>query len=225
MLKINTISVILMLLAGSMVVPTGLSYAQVSNSTMSDQTGMNDTLTTSENNTMTVQNATTSTPAMTNQTQTNETMTSENSTGSQTNDTTDAVKVSDFIHQAVADFKQQGDETRKVIFDCRDRIQTAAAGDVDSIKNDCSIQLNAIKAKYQEERIQYQDYVKQYRQSVMVFLSDARGLSVGKAAFDNAISQLGMMMHNGMSNGKVMGKAATVNNTNCVNPPGGPAYC
>ena len=225
MLKINTISVILMLLAGSMVVPTGLSYAQVSNSTMSDQTGMNDTLTTSENNTMTVQNATTSTPAMTNQTQTNETMTSENSTGSQTNDTTNAVKVSDFIHQAVADFKQQGDETRKVIFDCRDRIQTAAAGDVSSIKNDCSIQLNAIKAKYQEERIQYQDYIKQYRQSVMVFLSDARGLSVGKTTFDNAISQLGMMMHNSMSNGTMMGKAATLNNTHCVNPPGGPAYC
>lgn len=215
MLKINTISVILVLLTGSMIVPTGLSYAQVSNSTMSDKTGMNDTLTTSEN----------TTASMTNQTQTNETMTSENSTGSQTNDTTDAVKVSDFIHQAVTDFKQQGDETRKVIFDCRDRIQTAAAGDVSSIKNDCSIQLNAIKAKYQEERIQYHDYVKQYRQSVMVFLSDARGLSVGKAAFDNAISQLGMMMHNSMSNGKVKGQAATLNNTKCVNPPGGPAYC
>ena len=215
MLKINTISVILVLLTGSMIVPTGLSYAQVSNSTMSDKTGMNDTLTTSEN----------TTASMTNQTQTNETMTSENSTGSQTNDTTDAVKVSDFIHQAVTDFKQQGDETRKVIFDCRDRLQTAAAGDVSSIKNDCSIQLNAIKAKYQEERIQYHDYVKQYRQSVMVFLSDARGLSVGKAAFDNAISQLGMMMHNSMSNGKVKGQAATLNNTKCVNPPGGPAYC
>jgi len=215
LLKINTISVILVLLTGSMIVPTGLSYAQVSNSTMSDKTGMNDTLTTSEN----------TTASMTNQTQTNETMTSENSTGSQTNDTTDAVKVSDFIHQAVTDFKQQGDETRKVIFDCRDRIQTAAAGDVSSIKNDCSIQLNAIKAKYQEERIQYHDYVKQYRQSVMVFLSDARGLSVGKAAFDNAISQLGMMMHNSMSNGKVKGQAATLNNTKCVNPPGGPAYC
>lgn len=224
MLKINTISVILVLLTGSMIVPTGLSYAQVSNSTMSDKTGMNDTLTTSENTTMT-KNATSSTPAMTNQTEANETMTSENYTESQTNDTNDAVKVSDFIHQAVTDFKQQGDETRKVIFDCRDRIQTAAAGDVSSIKNDCSIQLNAIKAKYQEERIQYHDYVKQYRQSVMVFLSDARGLSVGKAAFDNAISQLGMMMHNSMSNGKVKGQAATLNNTKCVNPPGGPAYC
>ena len=202
-----------------MMVPTGLSYAQVSNSTMSDQTGMNDTLTTSENSTMSTQN-------MTNQTGANETMTQpENSTAPTSNDTQDAVKVSDFIHQAVADFKQQGDDTRKVIFDCRDRLQTAAAGDVSSIKNDCSIQLNAIKAKYQEERIQYHDLIKQYRQSVMVFLSDARGLSVGKTTFDNAISQLGMMMHNAMSNGKMTGQAATLNNTHCVNPPGGPAYC
>ena len=219
MLKINTISVIVMLLVGSMMVPTGLSYAQVSNSTMSDKTSMNDTMTASENSTMSNQN-------MTNQTGTNETMTQpENSTAPTANDTQDAIKVSDFIHQAVADFKQQGDDTRKVIFDCRDRLQTASAGDVSSIKNDCSIQLNAIKAKYQEERIQYHDLIKQYRQSVMVFLSDARGLSVGKTTFDNAISQLGMMMHDAMSNGKMTGQAATLNNTHCVNPPGGPAYC
>src|SRR6185312_11487383 len=218
MLKINTISIILVLLTGSMIVPVGLSYAQVSNSTMSDKTSMNDTMTTSEN-------ATTSSNVMTNQTGTNETMTSAHSTASQTNDTQDGVKVSDFIHQAVTDFKQQGDDTRKVIFDCRDRLSTEASGDISSIKNDCSIQLNAIKAKYQEERIQYHDLIKQYRQSVMVFLSDARGLSVGKTTFDNAISQLGMMMHSAMSNGTMMGQAATMNNTNCVNPPGGPAYC
>ena len=201
------------LLACSMIVPTGLSYAQVSNSTMSDKAGMNDTMTVSKNATGS------------NQTSTNETMTQhENSTSPQTN-TTDAVKVSDFIHKSVKDFKKQGDDTRKVIFDCRDRIQTAAAGDVSSIKNDCSIQLNAIKAKYQEERMQYHDLIKQYRQSVMVFLNDARGPAVGKASLDTAVSQLAMMMHNNMSNGKVMGQAATLNNTHCVNPPGGPAYC
>jgi len=218
LLKINTISLIAMLLVGSMMVPTGLSYAQVSNSTMSDKTNMNDAMTTSEN-------ATTSAHAMSNQTSTNQTMAQPENSTAQTNDTQNAIKVSDFIHQAVADFKQQGDDTRKVMFDCRDRLQTAASGDVSSIKNDCSIQLNAIKAKYQEERIQYHDLIKQYRQSVMVFLSDARGLSVGKTTFDSAISQLGMMMHSTMSNGKVTGQAATMNNTHCVNPPGGPAYC
>lgn len=201
-----------------MIVPTGLSYAQVSNSTMSNKAGMNDTMTTSKNTTK-------SAPSMSNHTGTNETMTQPKNSTAQTNDTKDAIKASDFIHKAVTDFKKQGDETRKVIFDCRDRLQTAAAGDISSIKNDCSIQLNAIKAKYQEERIQYHDLITQYRQSVMVFLNDARGLSVSKTTLDNAISQLGMMMHNSMPNGKVTGQAATLNNTHCVNPPGGPAYC
>ncbi len=214
MLKLHTISVILVLLVGSMVVPTGLSYAQVSNSTMSDKAGMNDTMTVSKNATGSNSNST------------NENMTkSENSTSPQINDTKGAVKISDFIHKAVKDFKKQGDDTRKVIFDCRDRIQSAAAGDVSSIKNDCSIQLNSIKAKYQEERMQYHDLMKQYRQSIMVFLHDARGPSVGKASLDTAVSQLAMMMHNNMPNGKIMSQAATLNNTHCVNPPGGPAYC
>ena len=203
-----------------MIVPTGLSYALVSNSTMSDKSGMNGTMTTMSANT-----TSSTTPVMTNQTKANGTMTGTNSTSPQINDTKDAVKASDFIHTAVKDFKKQGDETRKVIFDCRARIQTAAAGDISSIKNDCSIQLNAIKAKYQEERIQYHDLIKQYRQSVMVFLNDARGLSVGKASLDAAVSQLAMMMHNNMPAGKIMGQAATLNNTKCVNPPGGPAYC
>lgn len=184
-----------MLLASAMIVPVGLSYAQTSNSTVSDQTGTNQTMTKSTND-----------------------MVSQN-------DTQAAQQVSDFIHQAVTDFKQQGDDTRKVMLDCRDRIQTAAPGDISSIKNDCSIQLNAIKAKYQQERIQYHDYVKQYRQSVMVFLNDARGISVGKATFDNAISQLGTMMHGAMSHGMGVGHAATINNTHCVNPPGGPKIC
>lgn len=200
MLKINTISVIVMLLASAMIMPVSLSYAQGSNSTVPAQ-------------------------AMSNQTGTNETMTiSENSTVSQTN-TQAAQGVSDFVHQAVTDFKQQGDDTRKIILDCRDRIQTAAPGDISSIKNDCSIQLNAIKAKYQQERIQYHDLVKQYRQSVMVFLNDARGISVGKTTYDNAITQLGMMMHSATSHGPMMNHAATKNNTHCVNPPGGPAIC
>lgn len=173
-----------MLLASAMIVPVGLSYAQSSNSTMSTQ-------------------------SMSNQTGTNETMTqSTNATVSQTNDTQAAQQVSDFIHQAVADFKQQGDDTRKVMLDCRDRIQTAASGDISSIKNDCSIQLNAIKAKYQQERIQYHDLIKQYRQSVMVFLNDARGISVGKTTFDGAISQLGMMMHGVTSHGTMMDHSA-----------------
>ncbi|MDE1814211.1 MAG: hypothetical protein KGH87_03820 [Thaumarchaeota archaeon] len=233
-MKINALLVVMMFLTSAMILPVGLSYAQSYGGTMQpsgNQTSMNQTMTVHANSTST--NATmimhdNATMAMsTNTTRTSTTVTSlaANSTASQSNYTQSAQQVSDFIHSAVADFKQQGAETLKVILDCRDRVQAAAPGDIDSIKQDCSIQLNAITAKYQDERTHYHDLIKQYRSSVMVFLDDARGRAVSPATLDNAITQLGMMMHNTMSNSTVMGFTATRNNTHCVNPPGGPAIC
>ncbi|MHB8546108.1 MAG: hypothetical protein ACYDAJ_05025 [Nitrosotalea sp.] len=266
-MKINALLVVMMFLTISMILPVGLSHAQSYGGTMQpsgNQTSMNQTMTTHTNATRTnatmimhdnatmamSTNATRTNATMimhdnatmamsTNATRTNATMThsTTNSTASQSNYTQSAQQVSDFIHSAVADFKQQGNETLKVILDCRDRVQTAAPGDVDSINRDCSIQLNAITAKYQDERNHYHDLIKQYRSSVMIFLDDARGLSVSPATLGNAITHLGMMMmhtamsnstmmmHTTMSNNTVMGYTATRNNTHCVNPPGGPAIC
>jgi len=185
LLKLNAIPFIVMILASAMVLPVGLSYAAVSNGTMSNQTGSNGTMMMSTNKTMNMSNST----GMMNQTKTQ-----SNSTVPQVNNTQAAMQVSTFIHTAVADFTQQGADTRKVIFDCRDKIQAAAPTDIDKIKQDCSLQLNTIKAKYQDERTQYNNLIKQYRASVMVFLNDARGQSVSKATMDSAIAQLGMMM-------------------------------
>ncbi|HEX5457472.1 MAG TPA: hypothetical protein VFX64_03700 [Candidatus Nitrosotalea sp.] len=201
-MKLNTLPIIVMILTSVMVLPVGLSYAQVSSGTMTNQTSTNETMTnqTSTNGTMTMSSNSTSmnqTMAMpsSNSTSTmNQTVTSPPPVP-QTNDTQDAMQVSTFIHQAVSDFAKQGDDTRKVIFDCRDQIQSAAPSDVDSIKNGCATQLNAIKAQYQDERSHYHDLIKQYRQSVMVFLNDARGQSVPQATMASAIAQLAMMMH------------------------------
>lgn len=210
-----------MILTSVMVLPVGLSYAAVSNGTMTNQTSTNGTMkmssnSTSMNQTMTVHSS--NYTGMMNQTVTQTTPVPS------TNNTKDAMAASVFIHQAVTDFAKQGDDTRKVIFDCRDQIQAAAPTDIDKIKNDCATQLNAIKAQYQDERSHYHDLIKQYRQSVMVFLNDARGQSVPQATMANAVSQLAMMMHP-VSPGPVTGHAATTNNTKCVNPPGGPAIC
>jgi hypothetical protein len=211
-------SIIVMFLASAMILPVGMSYAQNSNvtatspgvQTLSNQTNANKTVVMHSNSTINV----------------NQTMTvSTNATVSETvNDTKTAQQVSDFIHQAVADFKQQGIETRQAMLDCRDKLQTASSGDVQNIRDVCTTNLSAIKAKYQVERSHYHDLVKQYRQSVMIFLSDARGLPVSKAALDNSFTQLGMMMHSA-SHGKMMGKAATMNNTSCTNPHGASKIC
>lgn len=192
-MKLNTLPVIVMILTSAMILPIGLSYAAVSNGTMTNQTSSNGTMAMSSNQTGMMNQTMTMSPSnstgMMNQTKTT------NSTVPQSNDTQAAMQVSTFIHQAVADFTQQGDDTRKVMLDCRDKVQAAAPSDIDKIKQDCSLQLNTITAKYQDERTHYHDLIKQYRQSVMVFLNDARGQSVPQATMDTAISQLAMMMH------------------------------
>lgn len=222
-MKLNTIPVIVMILTSAMILPVGLSYAAVSNGTMANQTSSNGTMAMSSNQTG-MMNKTMTIPPSNSTGMMNQTKTTTNSTVPQSNDTQAAMQVSTFIHQAVADFTQQGDDTRKVMLDCRDKVQAAAPSDIDKIKQDCSLQLNTITAKYQDERTHYHDLIKQYRQSVMVFLNDARGQSVPQTTMNSAISQLAMMMH-ATPAVKMPGYAATTNNTKCVNPPGGPAIC
>jgi len=221
-LKLNTVPVIVMILTSAMLLPVGLSYAAVSNGTMTNQTSSNSTMMMSSNQTGMMNQTMTIPPS--NSTMMNQTQTTTNSTVPQSNDTQAAMQVSTFIHQAVADFTQQGDDTRKVMLDCVAKVQAAAPSDIDKIKQDCSLQLNTITAKYQDERSHYHDLIKQYRQSVMVFLNDARGQSVPRTTMDSAISQLAMMMHPAPAV-TTPSYAATTNNTKCVNPPGGPAIC
>lgn len=199
-----------MFLASALILPVGMSYAQTTKVTASTPSVMPVSNQTSANQTV-IQSTSMSNP------------TSTNSTDA---DTVAAQKISGFVHQAIADFKKQGDDTRQVIFDCRDKIQNATSGDAYKMRQICTTQLSAIKVKYQDERSHFHDLMKQYRQSVMVFLNDARGtIQVSKADLDKTVSQLGMMIHTGMVGHGVTGMMATKNNTKCVNPPGGPAIC
>ncbi len=216
--------IVTIILASALILPVSMSYAQGSNGTMTmpgNQTGMNQTMTmstnsTNENSTIGINDHATVT-MHTNSTGTVANISPVvNSTATQSKYVQSAQQVSTFIHSAVADFKQQGDDTRKVMLDCVARVQSAAPSDIDSIKQDCSIQLNAITAKYQNERAQYHNLIKEYRSSVMVFLNDARGVSVSPTAVDSAVTQLGMMMmQNAVMTNSTMtaGSNSTVNNT------------
>jgi len=144
------------------------------------------------------------------------------------NDTNAGQQVSSFVHNATAKFAQQKDETHAVIFECRDRIQAAASGDTSKIRDDCKIQLNAIKQKYQEDRMKFQELFKTYRSSVIVFMQDAKGMQVAKAEMDKAFENVKNKMNESMGGGKGMGHGkgmmTTLNNTNanCLNPAGKP---
>ena len=155
------------------------------------------------------------------------------------NDTKYALQISDTIHKSVAKFALQKSETRKVMLDCRDKIQASNPSNIDKVKSDCKLQLDAIKKKYQDDRTQYHELMQKYRESILVFTRDAKGIKVVKADLDNAYEQIISKMHKATSDDKTlpmmpmgnmtgqvgMGLMATKNNTNCVNPPGGPAIC
>ena len=250
MLKIRGISIILLILAGAFIVPVGTSYAAYD-----DSPAFNPGLRTQENQTnsnMTMPQSSTagSTGTTGNQTNSNMTMPQSSTTGStgytgttgnigtqtntnQTNtinDTRDAQEISTFIHQSHVDFTKQKSETRSAMLDCRDKIQTSTPSTLAKIKAGCTTQLSEIKLKYQDERSHLHDLISKYRQSVMVFLSDARGVKVSKADMDKALSDLINKMNaetasSGMTGPVLTGLMAKTNNTNCVNPPGGPAIC
>lgn len=198
-----------MFLASAMVLPVGLSYAENSTLTVTSP-GFKTTGQVPANQT--------AIPLVnSSNTSVNQTMTVNATSPQNTNDTKAAQQISDFIHQAATDFKQQGMETRQAMLDCRDKLQNANPDQISNIKNVCTTNLSAIKVKYQDERNHYHDLIKQYRQSVMVFLNDARGNQMSKSIMDKEFEHLGMMMHSGG-----VGRATTVNNTNCVNPNGQP---
>jgi hypothetical protein len=224
-------SIVLIILASALIVPVGTSYAAYDNSP-SFNPGMTSGSTGSTSST-----GNTNATGQTGVTGSTGTMSNTGSTGNQIgvnppsmNDTKAAQKISDFVHQAVIHFNQQKSETLTAMLDCRDKIQTSSPSDIDKIRAGCTTQLSAIKLKYQDERSHLHDLIKQYRQSVMVFLNDARGVKVSKTDMDKAFSDLITMMNvvsstTGMTGHVVTGLMATTNNTHCVNPPGGPAIC
>jgi maltodextrin utilization protein YvdJ len=199
MLKSKILFVVMIFLAGTLALPVGVSHATSSNFTAgspSFQTTSGQPLT---NHTMT--NSSSSSHAM-----------MKTAVTPDANDTKAAQQISDFVHQAIADFKQQGIETKQAISDCRDKLQSATPEHVSGVRNNyCTTNLSTIKVKYQDERVHFTDLIKKYRSSVMVMINDARGLSVSKTTLDGAFAQLGMMIHSSMSSG-MMGKT-TLNNT------------
>src|SRR5579885_2769651 len=146
-MKFSILLVVATVLASAMVVPIGSSYAAnftatsagvqtitgqpITNHTMpmTNSTGMNQTGMSMTNSSKSQTNM----PLM-NSTGMNQTMTSGTIVPN-ANDTKAAQKVSDFIHQAISDFNQQGIETKQAIADCRDKLQSASPDQISGVRN------------------------------------------------------------------------------------------
>jgi hypothetical protein len=150
-----------------------------------------------------------------NQNNTNATLSS-----STVNDTKAAQGISDFVHQAVTNFAKQKTETRQAMLDCRDKIVASNPSNIDKILSDCKVQLDTITQKYQSDRKQYHDDMLKYRDSVMTFTRDAKGIKVEKAEMDKAFAEIITRMHQMMSGGMFGGTVVTTTpgSTNQTSP-------
>lgn len=83
-------------------------------------------------------------------------------------------EVSSFVHKYNVIFKQQRDETIKVIKECNDKVKNASPENRKQIKADCKITLHKIKEKYKELRHQFKDDFKEFRETTKAILSEAK---------------------------------------------------
>lgn len=102
----------------------------------------------------------------TNSTQVNATSTLSENIGQQ---------VSYFVHQANILFSQQKDELHSAIKQCHENIKNASPEDRKQIMDDCKASMKAINQKYQDERKQFQELFKQFRENITTLKHEANG--------------------------------------------------
>ena len=88
-------------------------------------------------------------------------------------------QISAFVHQAIAHFKQQREDTSNAIKECREKIRNATADTRSQVTDECHKKLQSLKEKYKEERKQFQELFKKFRESILTLRHDANGILSG----------------------------------------------
>jgi hypothetical protein len=108
---------------------------------------------------------------------------SNNATGKTSNQTAVDIdnlgqQVSDFVQQRNAFFKQQREETIKVIHECNDKIKNASPENRAMIKAECKDRLKALNEKYKDARKQFKGELKGLIETIKSQIKDAKDLKI-----------------------------------------------
>jgi hypothetical protein len=107
---------------------------------------------------------------------------SNNATGKTSTQITDidnlGQQISDFVHQRNAFFKQQREETIKIILECNDKIKNASPENRALIKAKCKDKLKALNEKYKDARKQFQSDLKNFIETIKSQIKDAKDLKI-----------------------------------------------
>jgi len=104
---------------------------------------------------------------------------SNNATGKTSNQTAVDIdnlgqQVSDFVQQRNAFFKQQREETIKVILECNDKIKNASPENRALVKAECKDRLKTLKEKYKDARKQFKDDIKRLMAAIKFQIKDLK---------------------------------------------------
>lgn len=119
----------------------------------------------------------------------NHTDVSSNQTGT-VSETNIGQQVEDLVHQYTDLFKQQRNETLNAIKDCREKIQNATSDQRSQVRDECKTMMKTIHEKYQDDRTQFQQLFKQFREDIVVLRHEAQGEHVSQQEKENALSHI-----------------------------------
>ncbi len=76
-------------------------------------------------------------------------------------------QISSFVHQAIILFKQQKVEAIKTIKECHEMVKQASPENRKQVQQVCHAKIKAIKEQFQDERKEFQELFKQFRQNII----------------------------------------------------------
>jgi len=99
-------------------------------------------------------------------------------------------EVSNFVHESRDLFKQQKEETKDVIAQCRADMQNAEPSDRKSVREDCKSNLKDIRESYKSLRETYRETYKAFGENMKVFVQESKGLPIDDSTRDAAIANI-----------------------------------
>lgn len=100
------------------------------------------------------------------------------------------VEVSNFVHDAMNQFREQRQETLLQIKQCREDMMNAEPSERSQVRQDCRLSLDEIRESYKETRVLFHETFKEFREGVKVLRADAQGQSVSDEQLQATIDDI-----------------------------------
>ena len=102
-------------------------------------------------------------------------------------------EISNFVHESRNLFKQQKEETKTVIAQCREDMKNAEPSERKSVREECKSNLKEIRKSYKSLRETYHETFKEFRENMKVFIQESKGLPIDDSTRNAAIASIELL--------------------------------